>query len=216
MSELLRDPHGEQPVHQKGSNLEDAAIAVILLHGRGSDAEDILSLSHYLDQDTTCYLAPDASGHQWYPQRFTVPIAHNEPFLSSALTLVDTIVKKVLSDAMPAERLVIGGFSQGACLALEYAARNPRPYGAVVALSGGLIGETLDMSRYGKDMSGMTVFLGCSDVDPHIPVSRVYDSSRIFGEAGAHVVERIYPGMPHTVNEDEMHWLQQRLKDIHW
>lgn len=216
MNELLRDPHGEQPIHQQGCDLEDAACAVILLHGRGSDAADILSLSHYLDQDTTCYLAPDAYGHQWYPQRFTVPIAQNEPFLSSALTLVDTIVNKVLTDGMPAERLVIGGFSQGACLALEYAARHPRAYGAVVALSGGLIGDTLDVNRYGSDMSGMTVFLGCSDVDPHIPVTRVHDSSRIFSEVGANVTERIYPGMPHTVNEDEMHWLQQRLKDIHW
>ncbi|MEM6428693.1 MAG: dienelactone hydrolase family protein [Deinococcota bacterium] len=208
------NPHAQQPVRQLGTPLQAAKRAVILLHGRGANAADILGLSEYLEVEDTCFIAPEAYGRQWYPQRFTVPTTQNEPFLTSALTLVDNLVKHVLAAGIPAEKLVLGGFSQGACLALEYAARNPRPYGAVVALSGGLIGETLDTNRYGQDMAGMTVFLGCSDVDPHIPLTRVQESTALFKQAGATVTERIYPGMPHTINEDELNWVRERLADI--
>ena len=159
-------------------------------------------------------MAPEAYGRQWYPQRFTVSVEQNEPFLTSALSLVDSLVMHALAAGVSAEKLVLGGFSQGACLALEYAAQNPRPYAAVVALSGGLIGETLDTSRDGKDMTGMTVFLGCSDVDPHIPLARVQESTVLFEQAGATVAERIYHGMPHTINEDELNWLGERLTSL--
>jgi predicted esterase len=208
------DPHAQQPVRQLGAPLQDAKRVVILLHGRGADAADILGLSEYLDVEDTCFMAPEAYGRQWYPQRFTVPTAQNEPFLTSALGLVDSLVMHALAAGVPAEKLVLSGFSQGACLALEYTARNPHPYGAVVALSGGLIGDKLDTSRYGQDMTGMTVFLGCSDIDPHIPLARVQESTALFKQAGATVTERIYPGMPHTINEDELNWLGERLTSL--
>jgi predicted esterase len=175
-----------------------------MLHGRGASAEDILSLAHEFDiTDVACF-APQAANYAWYPQRFIAPVAQNEPYLSSALQLVGDLVAQIEAAGIGAERIILLGFSQGACLALEYAARHPRRYGAVVALSGALIEEGDRPRNYAGSLAGTPVFVGCSDVDFHIPLARVQRSGTILQELGAAVDMRIYPGMGHTVNHDEI------------
>jgi predicted esterase len=197
-------PHLTQPVYSTGAKLEDASAALILLHGRGATAEDILSLSNYLDYPQFAYLAPQAEGYTWYPNRFIFPVEQNEPYLSAALSRVDEIVKQVESHRIPVEKIFIGGFSQGACLASEYVIRNPRRYGGLLVFSGGYIGP-LDMQRQpNSDLNGMPAFLGCSDSDPHIPLQRVKETTALLKTMGANVTEKIYPGMGHTIIEDEI------------
>jgi len=204
-------PHQNSRLVQAGTPLDSATAALILLHGRGSNPEDILSLTHYLDVTGWALLAPQAIEYTWYPYSFLAPEAQNEPYLSSALAMLEDTVQGMLDAGIPAEKIVLLGFSQGACLALEYAARNPRPYGGVAALSGGLIGEAVQADDYPGSLAGVPVFLGCSDVDPHIPKARVLESERILGGMGAQVTARLYPGMGHTVNEDELAAVQQIL-----
>lgn len=201
-----RDPHGGQPVLRAGTAAGEAPLAIVALHGRGAGAHDILGLAAALDRPELAYLAPDAAQWTWYPNRFTAPLEANEPYLSSALRRIDTLLGQLADEGLPAEKVVLLGFSQGACLSLEYAARHPRRYAGVVAFSGGLIGPTLDRDRYpaDADFAGTPIFLGCSDRDPHIPLARVQASSRALETMGAQVTERIYPGMPHTVIDDEM------------
>ncbi len=176
---------------------------MILLHGRGGSAEDILSLSAQLDQRGLCFLAPQAAANSWYPNRFIAPIAANEPHLTSALETVDSLVAWC-ADILALSNVYLLGFSQGACLALEYAARHPRRYGGIFALSGALI-ENGDTKRdYDGSLDSTPIFLGCSDIDFHIPLERVRRSSKVLQMLGAHVTERIYPGMAHTVNADEI------------
>jgi predicted esterase len=165
--------HEDQPVYSAGAKLEDASAAMILLHGRGAGAQDILSLSTHLDQPGFAFLAPQAEGFTWYPNRFIFPIEQNEPYLSSALKTIDRIVKEVESSGMATDKIFIGGFSQGACLASEYVIRNPKRYGGLIVFSGGYIGP-LNVQRSSEgDLGQMPVFLGCSDIDPHIPLQRV-------------------------------------------
>lgn len=209
---MAADPHAGQPVREAGAPLGRAQAAVVLLHGRGDSATGILQLADVLAQPDVAFLAPDAAGRTWYPYSFLAPLALNEPHLSSALRLVEAVATRA-ADVVGVERTVLMGFSQGACLATEYAARNARRYGAVVGLSGGLIGngerhgvdppadKTFD---YGGDLAGTPVFLGCSDVDPHIPVERVHQTAEAFSGLGADVDERIYPGMGHTITDDEV------------
>ena len=173
----------------------------IFIHGRGASAEDILGLAPELGTDDVAYLAPQAAGHTWYPYSFLSPIPQNEPGITSALGVVARLVE---STGLGAERVVILGFSQGACLALEFAARNPRRYAAVVALSGGLIGPPGTPRDYLGSMENTPVFIGCSDIDAHIPVERIRESAEVFRRMEAVVDERIYPGMGHTINEDEL------------
>jgi predicted esterase len=207
------DPHANQPVLKAGLPLEQAKAAMLMVHGRGASAEDILTLAAELDSDDLfaarssmgfAYLAPQAASQTWYPQRFMSPLEQNEPWLSSALLAIDRTFRSILASGISNERVVLLGFSQGACLALEYAARNARRYGGTVGLSGGLIGPVLQPERYLGDFSGTTVFLGCSDVDPHVPLQRISESSSQFERMGADVIVRIYPGMDHTVNDDEL------------
>lgn len=198
------DPHDGQPVLHYGAPVASARLVAICMHGRGSSAEDILGLAPELRTEDVAYLAPQAAGHTWYPYSFLSPIARNEPALTSALGVLSTLVTSLTADGSPAERIVILGFSQGACLSLEFAARHPRRYAAVVALSGGLIGPAGTERTYPGSLDGTTVFLGCSDVDPHIPLERVRESASVFRAMGAEVDERIYPGMGHTVNTDEL------------
>lgn len=188
----------------RGAPLDQARLAMILLHGRGASAKDILSLASELPQLGAAFFAPQAAGNAWYPNRFVAPVATNEPHLTSALETVAGLVTQIVERGFPHERIMVLGFSQGACLALEFAARNPRRYAGVFGLSGALI-ENGDQPRdYTGDMSGTPVFLGCSDVDFHIPVERVHRSASVFRQLNAIVTERIYPGMGHTVNEDEL------------
>jgi predicted esterase len=198
------DHHAGQPVVRLGPAPADARLAVVLLHGRGGSAEDMLALAGELHSGDVAYLAPQAAGHTWYPYSFLAPIEQNEPALGSALRSVSHAIEGLVQQGVGQERIVLLGFSQGACLGLEYAARHPRRYAGVVGLSGGVIGPPGWPRHYAGSIDGTPVFLGCSDVDPHIPLDRVHETADVFRGLGASVDERIYPGMGHTVNRDEL------------
>jgi predicted esterase len=198
------DPHAGQPVLHGGAPLDKARLVAILLHGRGGSAEDILSLSQELRAADVAYLAPQASGRTWYPYSFLSPLPQNEPGLSSAMNVVSGLVRDLGQRGVPTERVALIGFSQGACLALEFAVRHARRYAAVAALSGGLIGPPSAPRDYEGSFERTPVFLGCSDIDPHIPVERVRESEEVCRRLGAAVDARIYPRMGHTVNRDEL------------
>lgn len=195
-------PHANQPIYSAGAKLDEATAAMILLHGRGATAQDILSLSAEWNFPGLTFLAPQAEGYTWYPNRFLFPVEQNEPHLSAALALVDQIVNHI-SKTVTLDHIFIGGFSQGACLASEYVIRNPRRYAGLLAFSGGYIGA-IDARSADGNLEGMPAFLGCSDVDPHIPLQRVKDTSALLRNVGAAVTERIYPQMGHTISEDEI------------
>jgi predicted esterase len=198
------DPHADQPLERRGPAPAAARLAVILVHGRGDSAAGILGLADHFGLADLAWLAPQAAGHAWYPYSFLAPVDQNQPGLDSGLRTLDGLVATLSSDGVPPERIVLMGFSQGACLAQEYAARHPRRYGAVVGLSGGLMGPPGTPRDYQGTFDGTPVFLGCSDVDSHIPVGRVEESAEVFRRMGADVDARIYPGMGHTVNRDEL------------
>jgi predicted esterase len=200
----LTDPHHGQPVLHEGAPVESARLAAICIHGRGASAEDILGIAPELGTTDVAYLAPQAAGNTWYPYSFLSPIAQNEPGLTSALGVISGLVTDLGSRGYASDRVVILGFSQGACLALEFAARNARRYAAVIALSGGLIGPSGTPRNYSGSMDGTPVFLGCSDIDAHIPVERVHESADVFRRMQARVDERIYKRMGHTINADEL------------
>jgi predicted esterase len=202
--QLSQDPHADQPVLRRGPAAAQARIAVILVHGRGDSASGILGLADELDAPDVVWLAPQAAGHTWYPHSFLAPLHQNEPWLGSGLRVMADLVRTLGSEGTPAERVVLMGFSQGACLAQEFAARNARRYHAIVGLSGGLIGPPGTPREYTGAFGGTPVFLGCSDMDPHIPVERVHESADVFAKMGAAVDKRIYPRMGHTVNVDEI------------
>jgi len=188
---------------RRGRDAAAARLVLVAVHGRGASAADILSLAAELDLDDAAFVAPEAAGHTWYPNSFLAPLADNEPYLSSALALIDRIVGDLQAHVAP-ERIGLVGFSQGACLILEYAARHARRYAAVVGFSGGVIGPPGTPRDYAGEMAGTPVFLGCSDIDPHIPLPRVHETAGVFRRLGAAVDERIYPGMGHLVNRDEI------------
>lgn len=198
------DPHAGQPVLRAGPAPGDARRVAIFLHGRGASAEDVLGLSREFRASDVAYLAPQASGQTWYPYSFLAPIEQNEPGLSSALRVISTLLQDLQQQGVSADRVLLMGFSQGACLASEFAARHARRYAGVVALSGGLIGPPGTPRNYEESFDGTPVFFGCSDSDPHIPLERVHESSAVFRRMGATVDERIYPRMGHTVNRDEI------------
>lgn len=208
------DPHAGHPIVTAGASLETADSAIVALHGRGSSANDILGLVQALDAAGFAHLAPQAAGHTWYPNRFLAPISSNEPFLSSALSSVDSVVSKATDAGVSPERIVLLGFSQGACLALEYAARHARRWGAVIGLSGGLIGPPGTVWDYPGNLDATPVFLGCSDVDAHIPVERVHETAKALRALGGDVEARIYPGMGHTVNRDEVDAVRSILQSL--
>jgi predicted esterase len=198
------NPHAGQPVFHQGQPLAEAAGAVLLIHGRGATAESILELAEFLPHPALAYLAPQAAGNTWYPYSFMEPINRNEPYLSGALAKVAQVVAQVEAAGTPAERLILGGFSQGACLASEFAARTARRYGGLLLFSGGLIGPPGTPRDYPGSFEGTPVFLGCSDIDPHIPLSRVRETAEVLERLGGQVDLRIYPRMGHTINQDEI------------
>ena len=204
------DPHRGSEEVSFGPGLEEAESAVVLIHGRGDSAQGILALAPELQAPRTAFLAPQAVGFSWYPYSFLSEVELNEPWLSSALDRVEAAVTAV-STVIPKERVVLMGFSQGACLALEFAARNTRRYGGVVAFSGGLIGPDGTPRDYPGSLEGTPVFLGCSDVDVHIPVERVHESAHVLHGLGGEVDERIYPRMGHTINGEEIAWAGKLL-----
>ena len=187
-----------------GAGLQDVAGAVIMIHGRGESLEDILSLASTFGRTDLAYLAPGAPGGSWYPFRFMEPLARNEPGISRGMQAIDDARKMLEQAGIGAEQTVLLGFSQGACLALEYAARHAQRFGGVVGLSGGLIGPDDTPRDYPGTLDGTPVFLGCSDVDFHIPLHRVHEAAEVLQRLGADVTTCIYPGMGHTVNDDEI------------
>lgn len=192
------------PVLAAGAPLETARGAVVLVHGRGASAESIMTLAPELRAADLAFLAPQATNGSWYPFSFLAPLSHNEPFLSAALEAVGAVVAHIEAAGIPAERVALLGFSQGACLASEYVARNARRYGGLVAFSGGLIGPAGTPRDYPGSLAGTPAFLGCSDVDAHIPKERVLESEAVLTRLGGAVTAKLYPGMGHTVNEDEL------------
>jgi phospholipase/carboxylesterase len=201
-------------IETAGAPLTRAKAAMILLHGRGATAEGMLDLANVFAQPDMAYLAPQAPGRTWYPHSFLAPMEQNEPHLSSALAQVGALVEDLGRKGFGPERLVLLGFSQGGCLALEYAARNAQRYGAVVGLSAGLIGPEGTPRNYAGSLDGTRVVLGCSDIDAHIPVGRVRESSLVLSALGGDVVERIYPGMGHTINDDEITHVRAAIAKI--
>lgn len=198
-------PHAGQPIAVSGAPPDTATEALILVHGRGSDAAGMLGLAGLLAPPGTLCLAPQAAGHTWYPHRFTEPISRNEPHLGSALSVLGDLVDRVVDAGLPPERIALLGFSQGACLALEFALRRAQRLGALIGFSGGLIGEAVAIPpACTKLFGGMPVLLGCSERDPHIPLGRVRETEAVLRALGAEVATRIYPGGSHDINEDEL------------
>lgn len=184
---------------------------MIMVHGRGATAESILTLVNAIDTPGFVYLAPQAAGNTWYPNSFLAPIPSNEPGISSGLAAIDALMKRIGAAHIPLEKTMLLGFSQGACLSLEYAARHPRRYGGIAGLSGGLIGPDGTPRDYPGSFEGTPVFLGCSDVDFHIPAERVRETGRVFERMGAIVELSLYPGMGHIVNDDEVNAVKEMM-----
>jgi predicted esterase len=198
------DPHANQSVLHHGPRPSDARLTVILVHGRGDSAAGILGLTREFEIDDVAWLAPQAAGHTWYPYSFLSPIQRNEPFISSALGVLRRLIEQLAVDGVGSERVVLMGFSQGACLTSEFAARHARRHAGLAILSGGLIGPAATPRDYAGSLDGTPVLIGCSDVDPHIPLERVEETAQVFRRLHANVDERIYPNMAHTINSDEI------------
>ena len=187
-----------------GKPLKDANKALIMIHGRGSSAEDILSLSAYLNVKEYALIAPQATNNTWYPFSFLMPPAQNEPWLSSALSVLNEVVTDLNNVNISTEHIYFVGFSQGACLMLEFVTRNAKKYGGVVAFTGGLIGDKIYRENYKGDFENTPVFIGSSDPDPHVPVERVNESTDVMKSMHANVITKVYKHMGHTINEDEI------------
>lgn len=204
MNKLSFDIHADQPVLYHGAALEEAEQAMILLHGRGAAAQSILPLSTAFSAENMAYLAPQAGQNRWYPLSFLAPLERNEPDLDLALERLQTLVRDINDAGIPTERIWLAGFSQGACLAAEFAARFPQRYGGLLVFSGGRIGPPGTTWYPTSALKDVPVFIGCSDTDPHIPLLRVQETINFFEQSEAQVVAKIYPDMPHTITEAEI------------
>jgi predicted esterase len=199
-----------------GAQLDKARAALLLIHGRGASAEDIYGLGEELTSGSPAIalLAPQAAGNAWYPQRFFAPLAQNEPYLSSALGVMATLVDGIVRGGVAMEKIILVGFSQGACLSLEFGARHARRYGGIVALSGALIGPPGTPRNRTASLEGTPIYLGCSDLDAHIPLASVEDSAEILTALGARVTKAIFPGMGHTVNAEELRAARDLVRSV--
>lgn len=209
----MAGPHDGQPVLLEGAPLEKARAAMLLVHGRGAGAEDIMTLGQELMHPNFAYVAPQAAGSTWYPNPFTAPIESNEPYFSSALSVLEGLLDNI-TEHLPSERVILLGFSQGACLVLEFCARHARRYGGIVGFSGGLIGPDGTSRDYPGSFAGTPVFIGCSDVDPHIAKARVIEAGEVLKRMGAAATVKLYPNMAHTVNADEIHAAAQIVEAV--
>lgn len=210
----MQGPHDLSPVYTAGEPLKEAAGAVVLLHGRGSNAGDILGLSRAFMDLKLAFVAPQASGNVWYPQRFIAPREMNEPDLSSALVKVKRIVDGLVGSGIPTERIVIAGFSQGACLASEFVASNPARYAGLIVFTGGLIGPLGSDLHHDGDLAGTPALFLCGDPDPHIPFVRVEESVEELKRMGAEVSLHRYPGKPHNVSAEELEQARILLQKV--
>ncbi len=210
----MNGPHDGGVILTTGAAMDRATTGAIFVHGRGADARDILGLAPLVDPGTVSFAAPEAAGGTWYPNGFMVPIEQNEPGISSGLGVIDSLRARFETAGVPAEKLLLLGFSQGACLALEYAARNARRFGGVVALSGGLIGPPGTPRDYSGSLDRTPVYLGCSDTDPHIPRERVEETADVMRRMGADVTLRLFPGLGHGINDEEIEAVRVMLKAI--
>jgi predicted esterase len=207
-------PHQGMPVRYGGATVERAKGGVIMLHGRGAGPHDMLKLAESIDEPQFFYAAPAARENSWYPHNFSDPLSDNEPSLTSALKVVDDMLKGLAALALPPEQIILLGFSQGACVVLEYAARNPRRYGGVVALTGCLFGPPDTPREAEGSLAGTPVFLGCGDDDPHFPVDCIKDAADVLGGLGAEVTTRVYPGLGHAVNDDEIQAIKRMTEMV--
>ncbi len=209
-----RDPHAGLPELRLGAAPGQADAAVVLVHGRGGDPEGMADFARVLARPRTAWIAPRAAGSSWYPESFLAPLERNQPELDSALGVLAALVARLAAEGLPADRVVLLGFSQGACLATEFAARNARRWGGLAALSGGLIGPPGTARAYEPGLDGTPAFFGCGHPDPHIPRERVEESGEVFAGLGASVDVRIYPGLGHSVNGDEIAAVRRILAEL--
>jgi predicted esterase len=211
---LIQGPHQGQPIRLAGEPISRARAAMLMLHGRGASAEDILSVANEFDQPGFAYLAPQAADNTWYPNRFLVPLAENEPWLSSAFAFIADVLAEIINAGIPREKIILLGFSQGACLTLEFAARNAQRYGGVVGLSGALIGPEDTPRDYHGSFARTPIFLGCSDVDFHVPKEYVQQTAEVMTRLGGEVTLRLYPNMGHTINQEEIDFVRRMMKTL--
>jgi phospholipase/carboxylesterase len=197
-----------------GKPLNEAGKVLIMIHGRGGSADDILSLATYLQVNDFALLAPQATNNTWYPYSFLAPVAQNEPWLSSALAVIKEVVADVKARGIADENIYFLGFSQGACLTLEFVTRNAATYGGVMAFTGGLIGDIINTDNYTGDFGGTPVFIGTSDPDPHVPVERVHATAEILAKMNARVIKKIYKNMGHTINQDEINTANEEVLSL--
>lgn len=211
---LQLDPHAGPTALRLGAEPGNADAAVLLVHGRGGSPEGMTDLARVLERPATVWLAPRAAQGTWYPNSFLAPIEQNQPWLDSALKTLSLAVEELEAEGIPPDRIVLLGFSQGACLTTEFVARNALPWGGLAALSGGLIGPPGTARDYEGSLAGMPTFFGCGDPDPHIPRGRVEESGQVFAGLKANADVRFYPGLGHAVNADEIEAVRSILEGL--
>lgn len=198
-------------IQTAGRSLKDAEKVLIMVHGRGADAEDILALASHLNVASYTLLAPQATNHSWYPYSFLMKPEQNQPWLSSALDLIKEVVEDLIQQGIAAKNIYFLGFSQGACLALEFVTRNAKRYGGVAAFTGGLIGDEINRSNYSGDFNGTPIFIGTGNPDPHVPLDRVKETVALLEEMNASVHLEVYENRPHTISKDEIDWTNKLI-----
>ena len=196
---------------RKGPAIQEADKVAILIHGRGASAASILSLADHLNLNGFALMAPEAEGNTWYPYSFMAPDQQNEPAFSKAIGMIDALVKDCLKEGIPSENICFIGFSQGACLTLEYTAQNALQYGGVIAFTGGLIGQTLSKDKYKGDFAKTPIFIGSSERDMHVPLSRIEESVNLLKEMGADVKMMIFKDTQHTIRQEEIDWVNENI-----
>lgn len=208
-------PHQNQPVLMAGADIKDAKAVMIMVHGRGASAESILQFAQEFNHtDKITFIACQAQGNTWYPYSFLAPTEQNQPGLNSGLQAIFNLLEIAKEHGFTDDQIFLLGFSQGGCLASEFVARHPSKYAGLIALSGGVIGDKVILENYTGDLKQTPVFLGCSDIDPHIPLERVNETASVFEHLNAKITKKIYPGMGHTVNEDEIKHINLMLDSI--
>jgi phospholipase/carboxylesterase len=194
-----------------GKPINEATKVVIMIHGRGANSASILSLKQYLNLNDFALLAPQAPGGSWYPYSFMAPDANNEPAFSNSIQIIGDIVRDVLNNGFNSEQIYFIGFSQGACLSLEYATQNAKPYGGVIAFTGGLVGEKINPGKYSGDFQKTPVFIGASQKDMHVPLARIEASAELMRNLGANVKTLIFPDTQHTIRQEEIEWVNKHI-----